>query len=148
MIAEKSVKIRKTFECKLCDYITSDKKDYSKHLSTRKHKMVINGNKMVIENPQNPENDFNCICGKSYKHESGYYRHKKTCTFIEEKEENAITQNSGGVDNEIVMQLVKSQTYMVKTQNDLEKNQNDFQNFVVKEIIPKIGNTNTITNCN
>ena len=142
MIAEKSAKIRKTFECKLCDYITRDKKDYYKHLSTRKHKMVINDNKMVIENPQNPANDFNCICGKSYKHNSGYSRHKKTCTYIEEKEENAIvqnTQNSGGVDNEIVMQLVK--------------NQNDFQNLVVtqmttqqqqiNEIIPKIGNTMT-----
>ena len=85
MIVEKSAKIRKIFECEICDYVTSDKKDYAKHLSTRKHKMVVNGSKMVVENPQN---EIHCICGKSYKHDSGYYRHKKTCTFVEEKEED------------------------------------------------------------
>ena len=92
MIVEKSAKIRKIFECEICDYVTSDKKDYAKHLSTRKHKMVVNGSKMVVENPQN---EIHCICGKSYKHDSGYYRHKKTCTFVEEKEEEIIVQNSG-----------------------------------------------------
>ncbi len=155
MIAEKSAKIRKTFECKLCEYVTSDKKDYSKHLSTRKHKMVINGNKMVIENPQNPSNDFTCICGKSYKHNSGYCRHKKSCEWYikkseiveeKEKEEKTIaqnTQNSGGADNiELFGQI------MEKVINPLVTCHNDLQNLVVKELIPKIGNTNTMTNCN
>jgi hypothetical protein len=116
--------------------------------------MVINGNKMVIENPQNPQNDFNCICGKSYKHNSGYCRHKKNCTFIEEKEEEEEeektivqnTQNSGGTDIELVGQILNTVI------TPLVKNQNDLQNLVVtqqqqiNEIIPKIGNTNCNNN--
>jgi len=152
MIVEKSAKIRKIFECEMCDYVTSDKKDYAKHLTTRKHKMVVNGSKMVVENPQN---EIHCICGKSYKHDSGYYRHKKTCTFVEEmtdeKTKTQNTQNSGGTDNtELVTHLMNS----VATQiiNPLVSSHNDLQNLVVNEIIPKIGNTNTntntMTNCN
>ena len=95
MIVEKSAKIRKIFECEICDYVTSDKKDYAKHLSTRKHKMVVNGSKMVVENPQNPKNEIHCICGKSYKHDSGYYRHKKTCSFVEEMTDEKTATKSG-----------------------------------------------------
>ena len=130
MMTNKSVKICKTYECKSCDYVTRDKRDYTKHLSTGKHKMVTNGD-------NEPLDVFECECGNSYKHRQGLSRHKKTCTFIEE--EKSIAQNSGGQDNELVMLLVKNQT--------------DFQNLVVtqmttqqqqiNEIIPKIGNTMT-----
>jgi hypothetical protein len=33
-----SQKISKKYECKNCDYYTSNKKDYDKHLTTTKHK--------------------------------------------------------------------------------------------------------------
>ena len=151
MIAEKIPKIPKIFECEMCEYSTCNKKDYKKHLSTSKHKMVINGNKMVIEKSQNPQHNFDCICGKSYKHNSGYCRHKKSCTFVEEKEEKTIVQNSGEANTELVVQLMNTVTTqiinpLVSSHNDMVKNQNDLQNLVVNEIIPKIGNTNTMTN--
>ena len=151
MIAEKIPKIPKIFECEICEYSTCNKKDYKKHLSTSKHKMVINGNKMVIEKSQNPQHNFDCICGKSYKHNSGYCRHKKSCTFVEEKEEKTIVQNSGEANTELVVQLMNTVTTqiinpLVSSHNDMVKNQNDLQNLVVNEIIPKIGNTNTMTN--
>jgi len=151
MIAEKIPKIPKIFECEMCEYSTCNKKDYKKHLSTSKHKMVINGNKMVIEKSQNPQHNFDCICGKSYKHNSGYCRHKKICTFVEEKEEKTIVQNSGEANTELVVQLMNTVTTqiinpLVSSHNDMVKNQNNLQNLVVNEIIPKIGNTNTMTN--
>ena len=125
MIVEELRKVAKIFRCDTCDYTTSRKSSYDKHLSTGKHKMVVNGSEMVVKSC---DKEYDCICGKSYKHESGYYRHKKSCAFVEEKEEEkTIAQNSGGVDNEIVMLLVK--------------NQSDFQNLVVKELIPHLGNT-------
>ena len=152
MTTKKSQKIPKIFECEICEYSTCNKKDYAKHLSTRKHKIQQNTSKIQ---PESGKNDFNCICGKSYKHRGSLFNHTKTCTFVEEKEEeeeNTIvqnTQNSGGQDNEFYGQIIdKIINPMVKTQNDLVKSQNDFQNFVVKEIIPKIGNTNTMTNSN
>jgi hypothetical protein len=78
-----SPNVAKKFHCKLCDYLTSKINDYRKHKSTLKHKNNENDSKMV-------ENDssfspkvaklYICNCGKSYKYDSGYYRHKKTCS--------------------------------------------------------------------
>ena len=36
------------YECSLCDYITINKKDYKKHVSTRKHAVSVSGNRMEI----------------------------------------------------------------------------------------------------
>ena len=131
MVNEKTSKNIKKFYCDLCDFECCKKGDYTRHLSTRKHKMVINGNNMVIENAQNTSNEFKCICGKSYKHNSGYSRHKKTCSFInEEKETNNV------VTPEMFMELMK---VVVK--------QGEQQTEIIKEIIPKIGNTTNNTNC-
>ena len=103
MAIKKSPKVAKMFTCENCDYKCSKKSDYAKHLSTGKHKRLTNTAKIL---PEKSPNEYDCVCGKSYKHRQSYFNHKKTCTYIEEKEENAITQNSGGVDNELVMQLI------------------------------------------
>ena len=73
----------KKFDCELCDYTTSRKSQYDRHLSTGKHKMLINANKMLTKS----SNEYDCICGKSYNQFPSLSRHKKTCTYIEEKEE-------------------------------------------------------------
>ena len=91
MTSKKTEKNRKIFECETCEYVTRDKRDYNRHLTTGKHKRLTNASKML---PENPNNDIDCVCGKSYKHRQSFFKHKKTCTFIEEKEENAITQNT------------------------------------------------------
>jgi len=71
---QKSAKIRKKYHCKSCDYITCDKKDWNKHILTRKHKKTQNPDKMI----KNVE--FICkFCEKGYKYKSGLSRHKKKC---------------------------------------------------------------------
>ena len=61
----KSHKIPIKYECINCNYVTVNKKDYNKHLTTRKHLMEINGNKLEIKYPQ-------CnICSKVFKSSSG-----------------------------------------------------------------------------
>jgi hypothetical protein len=66
------------FICEPCDYLTSNKKDYNKHLATRKHQCSINSN---ICNPINPQNEIlTCLnCEKIYKSRVGLWRHKKIC---------------------------------------------------------------------
>lgn len=68
----------KKYFCEICDYSTSNIKDFNKHLATRKHKML------TIVDTKIPKNQlFVCDCGKQYKHRQSLSLHKKTCTFIE-----------------------------------------------------------------
>ena len=68
------------FECINCNYITSYKRDFNKHLLTRKHQ-----NQQNVNNYQqkNPVMKFICDCGKSYKERTGLWRHKKKCSLSE-----------------------------------------------------------------
>ena len=140
MMTNELRKVAKIFRCVSCDYTTSRKSSYVKHLSTGKHKMVTNGY-------NEPSEDFECECGNSYKHRQGLSRHKKTCTFINEEKE---TNNSGNV---VTTEMFMGQQEMVmKLMNVVVKQgeqHNEFQNKIVEEIIPKIGNNNSNnTNCN
>ena len=66
------------FCCEKCNYNTSSKKDFNKHLLTLKHKNGINDNKITKNN-----NSFICeTCNKEYCYLSGLFRHKKKCDFL------------------------------------------------------------------
>jgi len=81
------------FCCEKCDFNTSNKKDYTRHLLTGKHKNLTNTNKKTLENP------FVCNCGKSYKHPSSLSKHKKSCKVEEQVECDS--------DKELIMMLIK-----------------------------------------
>ena len=78
MIVEK---IRNKFHCKKCDYHTSDKKDYNKHLMTAKHKnrTLLN---ILSEKSEKSEKHFTCECGKTYSARNSLWYHRKKCTFL------------------------------------------------------------------
>lgn len=38
------------YYCKLCDFGCSKQSNYDNHLSTRKHKMIVNDSKMIVKN--------------------------------------------------------------------------------------------------
>jgi hypothetical protein len=63
------------FECKNCNYYTSRKSQYDRHLLTDKH--------CTLQNPTSKKfhtiKTYVCVCGKSYKHSSTFYSHKKNC---------------------------------------------------------------------
>ncbi len=142
MTDKKTPKNPKKFTCQNCDFECINKKDYMRHLSTRKHKILTNTSQ---KNPENiNEKLIICDCGNSYKHRQSLYNHQKKCSFINEDYEEKETNNSsnggnGGIDKEILLQVIQ--------------NQNNLQNIVMKqteqisEIIPKIGNNNNNTNC-
>jgi hypothetical protein len=78
MASKKTPKNPKIFYCELCDFKCCNKKDYTRHLGTRKHKMLVNASEMLVNNNFK---GIACECGNTYKHESSYYRHKKGCVF-------------------------------------------------------------------
>ena len=86
--AEKS---NEKYICESCDFICSKKSNYEKHLRTLKHNRHQNGSKKM---PKNAENSlWSCICGRTYKYESGYYRHRKTCVIYQNAESNLESKN-------------------------------------------------------
>ena len=112
------------YSCDLCDYNTSSKKDYSKHLTTQKH---MKADKILMSNPEKSHLELNiklfeCTCGNVYKHSQSLHKHKASCCKLygnnnqknEEKPNNVC--NSGFViDKEIVMSmLLKNQEMMKK----------------------------------
>ncbi len=82
IINEKNPKKPQKYICKICDFISCNKKDYTRHLLTKKHKINENQCLSIEKTPKNP---YICDCGKKYKENSGLWRHKKVCTFIENK---------------------------------------------------------------
>ena len=74
---EKNSKKLIEYNCIICHFITCNKNDYNRHILTKKHKSNEN-QCFSIEKTQ--KNSFACECGKTYKDNSGLWRHKKKCT--------------------------------------------------------------------
>ena len=75
MVTKKPQKTPKLFLCDICDFVSKNKKDYVRHLSTPKHQMVTNGNKKPQKTPEHICN----FCQNKYKFKSGLSRHIKKC---------------------------------------------------------------------
>lgn len=91
-VNKKNPKKPQSFFCENCDFYTSNKKDYSRHLQTKKH-FVNNSQGFSIEKtPKNPTAN-ECICGKTYKDCSGLWRHKKKCIVLENTKETDVNIN-------------------------------------------------------
>jgi hypothetical protein len=83
------IKKTKTHSCEKCMFNTYNKRDYNRHLSTVKHKLVSSkGVKFCQE-----QKVFKCDCGKTYKYRQGYYRHKKQCNANTENKDTIVKQN-------------------------------------------------------
>ena len=80
MATKKNEKNESIYKCLFCDYECYYLSDWSRHLSTSKHKKLSNA---ILKNEKNEPtvSIFNCFCGNIYKHKSSYYKHKKKCEF-------------------------------------------------------------------
>jgi hypothetical protein len=143
-----SQKIPLKYTCDICEYLTSNKKDYTKHLLTDKHKKHEMSTEINNKSPEIPTRSV-CECGKIYKERSGLWRHKKKCTqkyLSEPDEEYAYKQV-----NEPTAK-VNEPTAKVNepTANDLImlliKENSDLKNMMMKVI--ETGTHNTTNNTN
>ncbi len=67
------------FNCDICDYHTSRKSSYDKHLNTTKHKIMQNPNFPNLEVAKVAKKTCICVCGKKYAHMSSLCNHKRNC---------------------------------------------------------------------
>ena len=119
------------FRCICCDYTTTRKSDYTKHLSTRKHKRNENKNKflensssinklyssdeeillneseleyfVLLKTDEELNNLLFCFCGKQYSSRQSLHVHQKKC-----KRKNVDNMsNNINVNEGIIFELIK-----------------------------------------
>jgi len=120
--------------CNYCDYTTCSKKDYNRHLTTRKHKRMTT--ELQMDDHLAPQDKFICECGSEYKYRQGLWKHKQNC------EINKIPKSSGPEDVSDETEL-KILTNLVK---DVIKQNQDLTNKIID--ICKTGQPNNISNSN
>lgn len=139
---------KKIYNCKHCDYTTSDLSNWKKHLITKKHvsKCFQNVSKMETKKllPKNSHNKYSCPnCDKVYKSRSGLYKHSQTCTAvketkIEEQKENQIVTNEDQTFMTTCMQTMMAMMNEMKA----EKEERMKMREQMSELIPRVGNNN------
>jgi hypothetical protein len=127
------------FCCETCDFNTGNKCNYLKHLDTRKHKTLT---KIYLDHIKGATHAFVCVCGKSYKHRQSLYAHKKICLKKDIGEKDINNENNDFKDLVCKMMTENNEikAMLIKENQELRSQ--------IKELIPKVGINNTITNNN
>jgi hypothetical protein len=138
------------FICACCQFNTRNKKDYNRHILTRKHLRLTTPTEISKKTHE-------CVCGKQYNHFSSLCNHKKGCSQnISLQEEPTPSQDDIQIPTTLIFELIKQnqefkqllvdqnkQLYEKHEENiDLQKQLLD----VVKD--GKTINNNTISNSN
>ena len=128
MLTEKTAKNRKNYSCEVCDFITSDKKDYTRHCSTRKHISLTKSN-----NSTDQKTDlYVCSkCGKEYKSKQGLWSHNKTCI----SRDNIQISNTSIIQDDILSsEPIKNYIMKLVEQNmQLSEQTNELKNMFIQQ---------------
>jgi hypothetical protein len=84
------------YVCVYCDFYSSSKKDFNKHILTVKHKNKTN------KNEENKTPNFNCKCGRTFFTNAGMWKHQKKCSTTE-----IIISNEKEISATLIIELVK-----------------------------------------
>ena len=117
-------KVANVFICKYCDYHTSRKCNYDKHMTSARHVRMTNddvGGQKVAKSSE-IQQEFICDCGRSYKHRQGLWKHKQDCEYKPQKPTNSYDTIS---DKELIMMLIKDN-------NELRKMMMDQQSLMIE----------------
>ena len=129
------------FCCNICDFNSSEKWRYIRHMSTGKHK------KMTKEDKNDDTKNctmYLCKCGKEYKYRQGLWKHQQKCK-IDTSTNQSIPIND--IDKEqLILMLIKQNSELIKETFEFKNFMIDQQN-VMLEVI-KNGTHHTTTNNN
>ena len=105
-------KSSKKFHCETCDYSTSRKSQFDRHLSTDKHKKRENETNET-DLKQESSKKFVCFCNKSFNSRTSLWRHKNKCIEAKTDEDPS--------DKELIMMLIKQNTQLIQQNAELVK---------------------------
>uniref|UniRef100_A0A6C0ASW2 C2H2-type domain-containing protein n=1 Tax=viral metagenome TaxID=1070528 RepID=A0A6C0ASW2_9ZZZZ len=160
MLTQKLQKVANKYICEYCDYSTSRKSSYDKHILSAKHinltSFNINATKVAkVAKEQNTDDisSYSCEhCLKKYKTRVGLWYHKKKCSPILE---NTMVLAKPQIDNDLVLNLIKQNGELQKQNVEVQKQNGELQkqnSEILKQLVeivkePKTYNNNgTINN--
>jgi hypothetical protein len=111
------------FTCIICNYNTSRKNDYTKHILTPKHQMA---NKLF----KISQNHKCSHCEKSYKHKSSLCKHVKQCLNQKLYSQNQQQQQQPIIDTNLIIELLKQNQELQKSLIELSKEKGIINNCV------------------
>ena len=143
MDSKKTPKNAEKIYCEKCNFTCFKQSEWNRHIMTRKHKMIVNDSKMIVKKTPKV---YSCVCGKTYKYDTGYYRHIKTCPHVNDIVTNNNIQSSNTCDDTSSPDLV---SILLKQNKQLNDTVNDFKEMFKEVIAIDKGNTyNTNNNTN
>jgi hypothetical protein len=101
---KKVPKSSEIFVCECCDYNTSRRGQYDRHLATDKHQNMSNETNMK----QKSSEKFHCQCGIAFRSRTTLWRHKKTCSC------ELTLQQDDSPDKDLIMMLVKQNSELLE----------------------------------
>ena len=107
------------FSCNICDFSSCNKKDYNRHIHTKKHIFNVS---QCFSMDLTQKTPYECNCGKTYKDNSGLWRHKKKCNTNEPTVENNNQTSEIQELKEFMKYLVKENTEMKTMMFEVIKN--------------------------
>jgi len=158
MITNVDAENAKIFICENCDFKCFKLSNYTKHLSTAKHKRITNDDKKNAKSK--PE--YICSCGKEFSYRQTLHRHKKTCNGVlpptVAKKSTPTVFNNQELLNVIVKQqeettelkklLIEQQENHFKQMKEQMKEQQEEHNKQIQDLIPQLQQVTNINNCN
>ena len=147
-----------SYYCESCDYTCSNRSNFNKHCSTRKHANILNNTKNTQELSDVSPSSFGCNCGKKYKHKNNLYAHRKKCYVVLTDTEPKITasmfmkvlEDNKELRSLLCVQQDKSDKKQAELLEQMKEQQEQIkeQQKQMAELIPKVGSGNTTTNNN
>ena len=105
-------KVAETFVCNYCNYITSKKYNYTKHLSTDKHKIAtfthMETGKVAKVAKHGKVTTYVCNhCDQPFKTNSGLWKHEKKCVSEHQSINLNVNEHVELTDKQLIMMLIK-----------------------------------------
>jgi hypothetical protein len=127
------------FHCKICDYNTSYKSKFDRHLLTGKHKILTNETKKGTQGNSQTLDVYACeICKKNFNSRTTMWRHKKECsppTITTSSSNTNTNENKEDIAKltALITQLMTQNTELIKkiggtTNNTINNNTNNTNN--------------------
>ena len=140
---QKVAKVANNYCCEKCDYNTSKKYNFEKHLQSKKHNDNFNDKNDNIK-------FFTCICGNNFIYASGLSRHKRVCTKVAKVANSEIKVANSEITAEMIKNNLTEEMFfkLLEQNNELLKKMSELSIQPIVNNITNITNANTYTNSN